>query len=162
LLEETDRLFHFWHRVRDGTLKRSSFRVYMRPVQTRVEAFLAEGAAIPNGKTSRTCRKLLRHADALWTFVYKEGVEPTNNGSEQILRHGVILRKLSYGTHSPRGSRFIERILTVHATLRLQKRNMVAFVRQACEAALSGTQPPSLLPESARTDSVRTDLDIAA
>lgn len=157
LLEETDRLFHFWHRVRDGTLKRSTFRVYMRTVQKRVEGALAEGAAIPHVKTSRTCRKLLRHADALWTFVYKEGVEPTNNGGERILRHGVILRKLTHGTHSTNGSRFIERILSVHATLRLQKRNVLAFVRQACEAALIGTPPPSLLPPSARAD-----LDIAA
>jgi transposase len=157
LLEETSRLFQFWHRVRDGTLKRSTFRVYMRNVQKRVEGFLAEGAAISHAKTSRTCRKLLRHADALWTFVYKEGVEPTNNGAEQILRHGVIMRKLSHGTHSTKGSRFIERILTVHATLRLQKRSVLAFVRQACEAALAGTTPPSLLPES-----TRADLDIAA
>lgn len=157
LLEETDRLFYFWHRVRDGTLKRSTFRVYMRTVQKRVEGFLAEGAAASHAKTSRTCQKLLRHADALWTFVYKEGVEPTNNGAEQILRHGVILRKLSHGTHSTKGSRFIERILTVHATLRLQKRNVLAFVRQSCEAAFAGTPPPSLLPESARAD-----LDIAA
>jgi transposase len=157
LLEETSRLFHFWHRLRDGTLKRSTFRVYMRSVQKRIEALLAEGAAIPHVKTSRTCRKVLRHADGLWTFVYKEGVEPTNNGAEQILRHGVILRKLSHGTHSAKGSRFIERILTVHATLRLQKRNVFAFVRQACESSLAGTPTPSLLPESARAD-----LDLAA
>jgi len=146
LLEEVRRLFHFWHRVRDGTLKRSSFRVYMRAVRGRVEALLAEGAASSHPKTSKTCRKLLDHTEALWTFVRVEGVQPTNNTAEQIIRHGVIMRKLSHGTHCEQGSRFIERILTVHATLRLQKRNVLDFVRLACEAALHGTTPPSLLP----------------
>ena len=157
LLEEVARLFHFWHRVRDGTLTRSTFKVYMRGVRGRVEALLAEGAAIPHAKTRRTCRKLLSHAEALWTFVRVEGVEPTNNTAEQIVRHPVIMRKLSYGTHSAEGSRFIERILTVHATLRLQKRNVLDFVRQACEAKLRGTKPPSLLPAN-----VSACLNIAA
>jgi len=151
LLEEVDRLFHFWHRVRDGTLRRSSFKVYMRNVRGRVEALLAEGAAIPHVKTSETCRRLLKHTDALWTFVRVEGVEPTNNAAEQIIRHGVIIRKLSHGTHSETGSRFIERILTVHASLKLQRRNVLDFVRQACEAALRGRKAPSLLPAAART-----------
>lgn len=161
LLEETNRLFHFWHRVRDGTLKLSTFRVYMRGVPKRVEALLGEGAAIAlceksktRGKckgcdacwTRKTCKKLLHHPESLWTFLRVEGVEPTNNAAEQTIRHGVIVRKLSYGTHSERGSRFIERILSVHATLRLQKRNVLDFVRQACEAALHGAAPPSLLP----------------
>ncbi len=148
LLQEVERLFHFWHRIRDGTLKRSTFEVYMRALRGRVEALLAEGAAIPHVKTRETCRKVLRHAESLWTFVRVEGVEPTNNTAEQIVRHAVILRKLSHGTHSEQGSRFIERILTAHATLRLQGRNVLNFVRQACEAALYHTTPPSLLPVS--------------
>ena len=146
LLEEVGRLFHFWHRVRDGTLKRSSFQVYMRALRGRVEALLAEGATISHAKTNKTCRKLLAHTESLWTFARVKGVQPTNNAAEQIIRHGVIMRKLSHGTHCEKGSRFIERILTVHATLRLQKRNVLDFVRQACEAALRGTTPPSLLP----------------
>lgn len=149
MLEEVDRIFTLWHRVRERTLARSTFQVYMRSVRSRFEALLAEGAAIPHMKTRETCRKLLDHADSLWTFVYVEGVEPTNNRAEQIVRHGVILRKLSHGTHSPEGSRFIERILTVHATLKLQKRNVLDFVRQACDAALRQEKPPSLLPATA-------------
>ncbi len=42
----------------------------------------------------------------MWTFVPIEGVEPTNNGAERAVRHGVIYRKLSGGTKSEAGSRF--------------------------------------------------------
>jgi transposase len=83
---------------------------------------------------------------ALWTFVSIEGIEPTNNFAERILRQGVLWRKCSFGTDSPNGSRFVERILTVVTTLRLQKRNVLDYLTAACEAALHGTTPPSLLP----------------
>ena len=146
LLAETKRMFEWWNRVRDGTLARATFRVYMRSVQGQVEALLTEGAAVPHRKTARTCSKLLKRVDALWTFVYVEGVEPTNNIAERAVRHGVLCRKISYGTHSEEGSRFVERILSVHATLRQQQRNVLHFIHDACRAALLNTPAPSLLP----------------
>jgi len=146
MLEEEARMFAWWYRVRDGTLKRSSFKVYMRSVQHRFRALLIEGETVAHPKTRKTCKLLLKHFDALWTFVYHEGVEPTNNAAEQGVRHGVLLRKVSGGTHSEAGSRFIERMLTTRATLRQQQRNVYEFVRQACEARLHGLTPPSLLP----------------
>lgn len=149
MLEEIERMFAWWHRVRDGTMARSTFRVYMRALQRRFEALLAQGATLPACKTSRTCKKILRHADALWTFVYIEGVEPTNNTAERAVRHGVILRNISGGTHCQEGSRFVERILTVHATLRQQHRPILDFLRDACRAALLRTPGPSLLPSAA-------------
>lgn len=85
---------------------------------------------------------------ARWTFVSVEGVDPTNNFAERILRQGVLWRKGSFGTDSPNGSRFVERILTVVTTLRLQKRNVLDYMTAACEAALHGTTSPSLLPAS--------------
>ena len=153
LLAETAQMFAWWHRVRDGTLARATLRVYMRSVQRRVEALLTEGAAVPHLKTARTCAKLLKRADALWTFLYVDGVEPTNNIAERAVRHGVLCRKTSYGTHSEDGSPFIERILSVHATLRQQERNALHVVHEACRAALLGTPAPSLLPAVA--DNVR-------
>lgn len=148
LLEEEARMFAWWHRIRDGTLKRSTFKVYMRPVINRFHALLVEGSECAHPKTSKTCANLLKHFGALWTFVHHEGVEPTNNEAEQTVRHGVLLRKVSGGTHSEEGSRFMERILTAHATLRRQERNLLEFVQAACEARLLGHELPSLLPDS--------------
>jgi len=118
----------------------------MRPLKRRFEAGLQLGTQCGEPKTVKTCANLLKHFEALWTFVRIPGVEPTNNAAEQAMRHPVIIRKISYGTHSEAGSRFIERILSVHATLRRQDRNIVAFLRDACEARLHGRIGPSLLP----------------
>jgi transposase len=59
----------------------------------------------------------------------------------------VIWRKICFGTHSEEGSRFVERILTVHATLKQQNRNVVDFITRASEAFLHGRKAPSLLPD---------------
>lgn len=146
LLAEKDQMFVWWHRVRDGTLSHATFRRYMKPLQDRVRVVLQDGARNCAGtKTGRTCQKVLDHFDALWTFVYRQGIEPTNNNAERALRHAVILRKLSFGSHSGHGSRFTERMLTCHATLHQQGRSVLGFLTEACAAALHGTTPPSLI-----------------
>ena len=147
LLTQVDQMFTWWHRVRDGTLKRSSFQTYMVDVKARVHLYLESGQQCDHPETAATCRELLKVERALWTFVYKEGVEPTNNAAEQAVRHGVLWRKSSFGTQSATGSRFAERMMTVIATMRQQKRNVLDYLTQACQAVRLGKTPPSLLPK---------------
>ncbi len=146
MLVELHRMFEWWHRLRDGGMNRATFRVYMRSLRKRFEALLERGTLCTDKKTARTCSKILASAMSLWTFVRIVGVEPTSNIAEQRVRHGVIIRKICFGTLSAAGSRFVERILTTHATLRSQRRNVLTFVQDACGARLHGTAPPSLLP----------------
>ena len=139
-------MFHWWHRVRDGTLKRSSFRSYMTPVRREVERLLDAGSRCGVPKTEGVCRDILKRRQALWTFVPLEGVEPTNNAAERAIRPGVLWRKGSFGTQSAQGSRFVEAMMTVVATLKQQHRNPLDYLMAACEAALRDEAAPSLLP----------------
>jgi transposase len=91
------------------------------------------------------CWELTDHREWLWTFLDVEGVEPTNNASERSLRHAVIWRKLSFGTKSTAGSRFVETILTVVETCRQQSHNVFAFVAEAVQAHFDHRPAPSLL-----------------
>lgn len=138
-------MFHHWHRVRDGTLSRLDFQQLMQPIQADIEACLLQGTSVPS--LAKKCRRILKLRAALWTFVLVDGVEPTNNRAERIVRHPVLWRKGSFGTDSANGSRFVERILTVVTTLRLQKRNVLDYVTAACTDALHGRPTASLLPQ---------------
>ena len=75
-----------------------------------------------------------------------QGIEPTNNTAERALRPAVIYRKLSFGTQSAAGSRFIERMLTVSETCRLQSRSIFGYLTAAVEAHFRRQPAPSLLP----------------
>jgi transposase len=154
LLGETRAIFALWDRVRDGTLSRRGFQAAMRPHRRRVEGALRRGTRCRHAKTAATCQELLRVAPGLWTFVDVPGVEPTNNAAERPLRPAVLWRKKSFGTHSAAGSRFAERMLTVAATLKAQRRNIVDYVTQACVAALHAHPAPSLLPDAPRAASL--------
>jgi transposase len=134
-----------WYRVRDGTLARTTFQRYMLAVQRRVNALLEEGASSSCAKTQRTCLRLLQNQHALWTFVYKDGLEPTNNIAERAIRRPVIIRKTSFGSQSEHGCRFLERVLTVHATLRQSGRSVHDFIAAACTAHMLGETAPALL-----------------
>jgi transposase len=81
----------------------------------------------------------------LWTFAAVEGVPPHNNAAERALRHGVIWRKTSHGTDGERGSRFVERLLTVIETCRRAGRNAFAWLTEAVQAHLGGQPTPPLL-----------------
>jgi transposase len=146
LLDEMAVAFEWWHRARDGTITRRTFQRKMRPLMREVGRLLREAAVRLPRKQAGTCQEILKLEDAMWTFVYVEGVDPTNNRAERALRPAVIWRKGSFGTDSQSGSRFVERILTVVSTLRSQGRNILEFLTAAGNAALGHCSAPSLLP----------------
>jgi transposase len=146
LRAQARQMFHWWHRVRDGTLTQASFASYMRPIRREVERLLEAGQQCGVPKTEGVCREVLKVRQALWTFVRHTGVEPTNNAAERAIRPGVLWRKGSFGTQSAEGSRFVEVMMTVVATLKQQQRNALDYVTAACEAALRGEPAPTLLP----------------
>jgi transposase len=144
-------MFHAWHRVRDGTLPHAQFRVLMRPIRRQVARLLKAGQTCGVAQTEGVCREILKVYDALWTFVRVEGVEPTNNAAERAIRPGVLWRKNSFGTQSADGSRCVEAMMTVVATLKQQHRNVLAYMTEVCQAASAGAPAPSLLPDSTET-----------
>src|SRR5436853_2876840 len=108
----------------------------MSPLRRAVERLLEAGSRCGVPQTAGTCRDILKRREALWTFVQIEGVEPTNNTAERSIRPGVLWRKVSFGTQSAAGSRFVESMMTVVATLRKQQRNILEYLITACETAL--------------------------
>lgn len=142
-------MFGLWYRVRDGTLSRAAFQLGMKPIERAVVDLLRACTGLPTPKVAGRAREILRLEPALWTFVRQAGIEPTNNHAERLVRHGVLWRKSSHGTDSEAGSRFVERILTTVSTLRLQRRNVLDYLTDACQAALLRQPPPSLLPQPA-------------
>lgn len=146
LLAESEKLFQWWRRIRDGTLKRTTFQRLVPRVKKRIFDLLEAGTACGHSATEATCIEILAYEPAMWTFVRHEGIEPTNNAAERAIRPIVLWRKRSFGSQSDRGSRFVERMMTVAATLKRQNRNIVDFITHATQADLTHTRKPSLLP----------------
>jgi transposase len=143
--ELTGRLFSAWHCFREHDDRRR-LKEEMAPIQRELQALVERGAR----KSKRTryhgrfARNLLKIWPALWTFVTVAGVEPTNNAAERSLRGPVIHRKLSHGTRSQDGERFVERALSASVTCRLQGRSLFAYMTQLLTARARGQPLPAL------------------
>jgi transposase len=138
-------LFKHWANYRDGTISRAALQRRMAPVRREVERLLLRGVQSGNSSLMGMCQELYDHRHWLWTFLRTEDVEPTNNASERALRHAVIWRKLSFGTQSASGSRFMETMLTVIETCRQQQCNVFTYLTAALQSHLAGQNPNSLL-----------------
>jgi transposase len=144
LLDTSALVFEYWHGFKAGQLTRDELQMWMRPVKRQFEAALQRAVAADIPRLSGSCADILAHGDALWTFVTHEGVEPTNNHAELMLRPLVLWRKRSFGCQSERGLRFVERVMTVTFTARKQGHNVLDFLVGCVTAKRDGTTPPSL------------------
>lgn len=132
----------------EGRVSFKSLRRRVTKIRLRLFDLLCRGQRCGDPKAAGMSRDLLDLFPCIWTFTRREGVPLTNNEAERRLRPAVLWRKGSFGTQSDRGSRFLERILTVVQTLRLQGRPLVDFLTRTLQHALRGTEPPRLIPDT--------------
>ena len=147
LFQLAKHILYLRKRVRDGTLTWQTFQRRMEPLMKRTEELLIMGADSGQSLSGR-CRRIFNQRQYLWTFVQDACVEPTNNLAERIVRQGVLWRKGSFGTQSERGGHYVERILTVCATCRLQRRSVIEYLRYICHCHLNGIAVPSLINQA--------------
>jgi transposase len=120
----------------------------LSPLRNRIQALLEKGERSRHQKTANFCAGLLEEYEALWTFCEIPNISPTNNTAERALRHAVIMRKIQGGTQSENGNHWIERILSINETCRLQSRAVLDYLNTAATAAHHGQPAPSLLPRA--------------
>jgi transposase len=145
-LKIVKKVFAAWHEFKDGRCTRAQLEAQLAPVMNRMNRMLLEGAILGDDKTVATfCENVLALEPALWKFVTTEGVEPTNNFMERLVRLAVLWRRRSFGCASQAGCRFVERILTVVQTRKLQGRNVLDYLHDALRAHRTGKICPKLL-----------------
>jgi transposase len=144
-----ERMFAAWHQARDDPALRPWLAEQMGPIQAEFRTLLETGQENRDRKTAGLCWSLLRLWPALWTFVTVPGVEPTNNRAEQTIRPAVLWRKGSFGNQNDNGARFVERMLSVGATCKQQRRSLLEYVTAVCCAAQAGHPIPLLLSAAA-------------
>ena len=149
LLSYTGILFDYWRDYREGKMTRERYVAWMAPLRQQMEAIFEKAVALDIKGLSGSCANILEHRQALWTFVERDDVAPTNNHGERELRAFVLWRKRSFGTQSERGNRFAERVMTIAHTARKQSKNVLAFLMACCGARSECGATPSLFTADA-------------
>lgn len=144
-LRAVKEIFEAWSEWKEKKIDRPEMQARLAPTCMALYRALERGRDGPDKKVRRFCKRLLKDYEALWTFADVEGVEPTNNHAERCLRPAVMWRKRSFGNHSEDGCRFTERLLTAVQTLRLQKRPVLEYLKNAVHNHRAGKPTQSLL-----------------
>jgi transposase len=140
----TQRIFRLWRRFKHGHIVRATLRRLIAPLRRRMSNLLNRGLRCGVSKATYFCRNVLKVHGALWTFARVHGIEPTNNHAERMLRPAVIWRKTCFGSHSPGGCRYAERMLSVIQTLRLRQCPVVQFLADTLQAHRHALPAPSM------------------
>jgi transposase len=138
-------VFAAWHVFQARKVTRRKLKTLIEPLQRRLGKALVEGGLGDDARVAKFCENVLLLESALWTFVTHEGVEPTNNYMERLLRRAVLWRRRSFGCNSTSGCRFVERILTVVQTCRLHGKNTLEYLYNAVRSHRAGQFCPRLL-----------------
>lgn len=138
-------VFAAWHAFQEGKVTRRKLQKLIEPLQGRLSKALVEGAFGDDARVAKFCENILQLESALWTFVTHEGVEPTNNHMERLVRRAVLWRRRSFGCNSAKGCRFVERVLTVVQTCRLHGKNALEYLYDAVNGYRRGQPCPTLL-----------------
>ena len=151
------RLFRLWHRfrgdpgARGSPLTRTELIAKVLPIEKRLFALGERHLHAANADVRNLAYAFFVHNQHFFTFVYEEGVAPTNNAAERALRTAVQWRKIMFGTRSDEGERAVERLLTIVRTCQLQQLNALAYLtaaiaahrrREAAASLLKRTQTP--------------------
>ncbi len=93
-------VFAAWNQFREGKVTGEQLKALMAPLERRMSRLLIEGTYVEDPRVAGFCENVLGLEDGLWKFVSVEGVEPTNNFVERLVRRAVVRRKGSFGCTS--------------------------------------------------------------
>jgi transposase len=150
------RLFRLWYRFRGDLrdrrgnpqpLDRRQLLVKSIPLQKKLFALAEAHLDDADREVRNLARALFIHFERLFTFLEEEGVEPTNNAVERILRTAVQWRKISFGNRSRNGEIATARLLTVTQTCKRQQRHVLGYLTDAVRCHRRRAAAPSLLPQ---------------
>jgi transposase len=150
------RLFRLWYRFR-GDLRdrrgnpqpidRQQLLEKSIPLQKKLFALAEAHLDDADREVRNMATALFIHFHRLFTFPEHEGVEPTNNVVERILRTAVQWRKISFGNRSRNGEIATARLLTVAQTCKSQQRHVLGYLTEAVRCHRRKTAAPCLLTQ---------------
>src|ERR1039457_828358 len=134
------RLFRLWYRFRGDLrdrrgnpqpLDRRQLLEQSIPLQKKLFALAEAHLDDADREVRNLATALFIHFERLFTFLECEGVKPTNNVAERILRTAVQWRKISFGNRSRNGEIATARLLTVTQTCKRQQRHVLGYLTDA-------------------------------
>jgi transposase len=120
---------HRAHQRDGGELWGAAYTAAVRKIEADCDVLLATPVA--GAEASRLWVRFREHREQLFVFLYDPAVPPTNNASEQALRHSVVHRKVTGGFRSDWGADAHAIVTTVLDTARKRGEDLLTTLHAA-------------------------------
>ncbi len=107
------KLMAIWYRFKADDISRAELIEKTKPVRNAINRRLKNHMHSEEKCVKNLAGKLFKRFDHLFSFIFYEGVEPTNNIAERGVRPAVQWRKICFGNRSDNGAVLTARLLTV-------------------------------------------------
>jgi hypothetical protein len=97
-----------------------------------------------NGEAKRLVKRLKRHRDELFVFLYHADVPFDNNHAERTIRNAVVMRKNSYCNRSHDSAETQAILMSVFQTLKPKNANVIKTIVNALREFLTTKKWPKL------------------
>ncbi len=141
-----EKVMAIWYEFKEGNIPRAELIGKSESIRESIKQCLKDNIDSEEKCVKSLARRLIKHFDYLFIFIFYEGVEPTNNSAERGIRPAVQWRKICFGNRTDNGAILTSRLLTATRTCWLQKRNPLEFLVDVITAHRSSNPVPSLLP----------------
>lgn len=128
--------------ARRDTLAEEAYDLRVSRLELRVATIAAEEWNSPDAV--RLAKRLKKHGHELFTFLWYDDVDPTNNHGEREIRPAVIIRKNSHQNASARGAQTQAALMSVLRTLRRRGHNAIDVLEAALRTYAATTQLPPM------------------
>jgi len=129
-------------------LSSRAFAHRLNALERRIDAAIAQTRRFSDPDNRRFAKRLRKHRAHLFTFLRIDGVEPTNNRAERMLRPAVVVRKTGACNKTQAGAETHSILSSVLATAKQRAVNGIAYLASVLTAPAAGSGPtavPSLL-----------------
>jgi transposase len=123
---------HRAHQRDQGEVWGAAYTAAVAAIERRCDSLLA--TPVQGAEASRLWVRFREHREHLFVFLYDPAVPPTNNASEQALRHSVVHRKVTGGFRSDWGAEAHAIATSVLDTARKRGENLLTTLHAALGA----------------------------
>ena len=123
-------------------LKKAKYERLCACIERRMTQLI--DATWKNKEAKRLVKRLRRHRDELFVFLYHENVPFDNNHAERTIRNPVVMRKNSYCNRSADGAETQAILMSIFQTLKQRKVRVTSTIVNALRTYLSTKKLPTL------------------
>ena len=134
-----------WYRM--DTMDEATYQSRRERIEKRLQLLIDHEWT--NKEARRLVKRLRRHQDQVFTFLYNPEVPFDNNFGERSIRGAVIMRKNSFNNRSDKGAKTQSVLMSVFFTLKQRGLNPVDTVKKALKIYIKTGNLPKLAELSA-------------